>query len=113
MTGPERFIKDLEAMGFVCEARGPLVLVNLDIGPPDHPGLRQVGTDPPGDFPNTPPHWLHLPQEVVLPPGREGGQASELGPAWLKWSRKHPKWPPGGDVCTWLAHTRSLVLTAN
>lgn len=112
MTGADRFLGGLREKGLACESRSPLVLVDLDVGPPGAATPFRVGTDPPGDFPNVPPHWLHLPREFVLP-GGEGVQNSELGPDWRRWSRPHPKWTPGAGVDVWLAHARSLVLRAH
>lgn len=100
----------LAEMGFALEQRGNLVLVTLDVEPPELPGPHQVGADPPNDFPGVPPHWLHLRRDLSLPDG--GGRESELGDGWRKWSRQHPKWVGGAGVREWLAHTRSLLLMA-
>lgn len=111
MSGIDRFISDLEKLGFSTERRGNLVLVELDVSPEEAPALNQVGTDPPKDFPHSPPHWLHLPKKLVLED--EDGRASELGEEWRKWSRKHPSWPSSADaIQSWLAHARSLMLSA-
>jgi hypothetical protein len=101
----------LERLGLACQKRGSLVLVTLDVGPADLGDERLVAADPPSDFPNVPPHWLHLHRGLLLPGG--GGQASELGPEWLKWSRPHPKWRGGDHAASrWAAHARALLLTA-
>ena len=110
MGGLERFMTGLKELGLECEQRGQLVVVTLDVSPPDLPGPHLVGADPPPDFPNIPPHWLHLRSEFALPEGKS--RESELGPGWRKWSRKHPKWPPGAGARDWLAHARSLLLVA-
>lgn len=111
MTGITAFLAGLKQLGLTTEQRGELAVVTLDIAPPGAPGPHEVGTDPPGEFPRLPPHWIHLRRGLVLTedPGRE----SELGPEWWKWSRAHPKWK-GGDsaVRQWLAHVRSLLLAA-
>ena len=112
MSGIEEFAARLEELGVKTERRGDLVIATLDVGPPDIPGPHLVGTDPPTDFPNIPPHWLHLSRDLQLPGG--GGKRSELGDGWLKWSRQHPKWRGGEHgVRHWLAHARSLLLTAH
>lgn len=111
MDGLKRFTADLERLGFECEQQGQLVVVTLDVTPPELPAYRMVGADPPPDFPNIPPHWLHLSSELALPQGKP--RESELGPGWRKWSRKHPKWPPGAGVREWVAHARSLLIVAN
>ena len=111
MNGLARFIADVTALGMTVEARGALVLVTLDVGHPAAPELRLVATDPPADFPLTPPHWLHLPKRFVL--GPDGGRDSELGSDWRRWSRSHPKWPGGANPARpWVAHARSLYLSA-
>ena len=99
----------LKELGFRPEQRGSLVVVKLDIAIAERADLSVVGTDPPGDFPNIPPHWLHLRKQLALP--GEVGRSSELGDRWRRWSRKHPSWK-GGDnaIQAWLAHARSLLL---
>ena len=111
MTGTEHFMAGLAEFHFRPERRGSLVVVKLDIAVAERADLSEVGTDPPGDFPNIPPHWLHLRKELALP--GETGRLSKLGEGWLKWSRQHPSWK-GGDnaVQAWLAHARSLLLMA-
>ena len=109
MTGLEGFMAGLKELGFRPEQRGSLVVVRLDIAIAERADLSVVGTDPPGDFPSIPPHWLHLRKELALP--GEAGRSSELGDHWRRWSRQHPSWK-GGDnaVQAWLAHARSLLL---
>lgn len=115
MSGIDRFTEGLDRFGLAYEKRGALVLVTLDVEPPHLPGPHQVGTDPPGDFPNAPPHWLHLRAHLGLPDEQghpSQGRASELGPDWRKWSRQHPKWNGPMGVPEWVAHARSLLLQA-
>lgn len=111
MGGIERFIADLEELGFPTERRGNLVVVELDVSHPADPNLNEVATDPPPDFPNVPPHWLHLHESLALED--EQGRDSELGGTWRKWSRKHPNWRGGHRaIQAWLAQARSLLLSA-
>lgn len=111
MTGIERFMAGLERLGLKAEQRGALVVVVQDIAPEGRADLSLLGADPPNDFPNVPPHWLHLHRDLVLPDGT--AQASELGDQWRKWSRQHPKWKGGESASrVWLAHARSLLLQA-
>lgn len=111
MSGIDRFMTGLRALGIECEQRGNLVVATLEDSPLGLPGPHEVGADPPGDFPNIPPHWVHLRTELVLPNG--GPRASELGESWRKWSRQHPRWKPGYGSREWVAHVRSLLLTAS
>jgi hypothetical protein len=111
MGGIDRFIAGLTRLGMKAEQRGTLVLVFQDIQPAGRAELSALGADPPNDFPNVPPHWLHLHRDLVLPDG--SGQPSELGDEWRKWSRQHPKWKGGENACReWLAHARSLLIQA-
>ncbi len=101
----------LRACGLTVEQRGALVVATLDCGPSGTVRSQAVGADPPDDFPNVPPHWLHLPKGIRLP--GDAGQASELGDDWWRWSRPHPKWKGGeSGARSWIAHVRSLLLTA-
>jgi hypothetical protein len=110
MAGIERFIAGLEALGLKSRLVGNLVVVTMDIALPEVPGRHDVGCDPPTDFPNVPPHWLHLRSNLALPEG--GARVSELGADWRKWSRQHPNWNASLGVRGWAAHARSLLLTA-
>jgi len=111
MTGIERFMADLMELGFKPQQRGSLVVVELDVTVDGRIDLNDVATDPPADFPNVPPHWIHLRKELMLPDG--GGRTSVLGDGWRRWSRQKNPWT-GGDrgVREWLAHARSLLLAA-
>lgn len=112
MSGIERFMAGLDELGFEPEQRGSLVVVKLDVAADERPDLSWVGADPPGEFPNVPPHWLHLKKELVLPDG--GGRASELGDDWRKWSRQKKPWKGGDNAAReWLAQVRSLLLGAS
>ena len=110
MSGVERFMTGIRALGYEVERRGDIIVATLDFGPGGVARLQLVATEPPGDFPNAPPHWLHLPKGVTLP--GDAGKASELGDEWWKWSRPHPKWRGEAGVRAWLAHVRSLLLPA-
>lgn len=112
MTGIDRFIAGVTALGLKCELRGALVIVTIDdVAPPGREGEHVVAADPPPNFPAAAPHWLHLPRELTLPEG--GPQPSELGSEWLKWSRPHPRWRGGGNPARdWVSHARSLLLMA-
>jgi hypothetical protein len=111
MSGIERFMAGLRKLGLTPEQRGALVVVVQDIELGGRAELSQLGADPPNDFPNVPPHWLHLHRDLVLPEGT--GRSSELGEDWRKWSRQHPKWRGGENAAReWLAHARSLLLQA-
>lgn len=111
MSGIERFMEEMLKLDLQCERRGKLVVVTMDVAPAGIPGPHLVGTDPPPDFPNVPPHWLHVASDLELPDG--GGRASSLGPGWRRWSRKHPKWTTRGTGGQkWVAQVRSLLLAA-
>jgi hypothetical protein len=112
MPGLEEFQAGLESLGVKTERRADLVVAHVD--PPVGPGagqLVEVGTDPPPDYPNVPPHWVHLPERFELPGGSRN--ASELGAGWSKWSRPHPSWRGGPSAPNqWLAHIRKLLADA-
>lgn len=113
LTGPDAFIAELTALGLTVERRSGLVVVTLDCGVAGAGGDVEVGTDPPPDFPATPPHWIHLAKGIVLP--AEQGRESVLGEAWRRWSRPHPKWralAAGPAVRQWLAHVHALLQVA-
>ncbi len=111
MAGLKGFMAGLAELGLRPKQRGSLVVVELDIAITERPDLSVVGADPPDDFPNIPPHWLHLRKELALPEG--AGKSSDLGDGWRRWSRPHPSWKGGDNAAQeWLAHARSLFLAA-
>jgi hypothetical protein len=112
MTGPEEFTSGLTQIRLTWEVRGKLVLVGMDVAPQGWACPFTIGTDPPADFPRTPPHWLHLPKALSLPD--ESGRLSELGPEWRKWSRSCPGWVDAtpNPIGQWAAQVRSLILAA-
>lgn len=117
MSGRQSFMADLKDLGFEVEERGNLAIVSFDLGPGGRPGPHLLATDPPSDFPNVPPHWLHLRKGIRLPGDSRKpsdlGQASELGADWWRWSRAHPSWKGGPTAARqWAAHVRSLLLLA-
>ncbi len=113
MPGPDEFAESLSRIGRKTERRGAIVIVQVDapLGPLAGTVVG-VGADPPNDFPRVPPHWVHLPERIELPGGKR--QASELGPGWSKWSRKHPRWRADlSSASQWIAHVRSLLAAAS
>lgn len=117
MDGLHRFMVALEDLGLKVEERGALAIVSFDLGPGGSPGPHLLATDPPNDFPNVPPHWLHLRKGITLPGDSrkpsDPGQPSDLGADWWRWSRLHPRWKGGPNAARqWAAHVRSLLLLA-
>lgn len=104
-------MEGLHELGVVCEQYGHVVVATLEVSPPGLPGPHEAGADPPNDFPNVPPHWVHLRSGLLLPNG--GPRASELGGGWQKWSRPHPRWKPGYGAREWVAHVTALLLTVS
>ena len=110
MNGIDQFIAGVQKLGLKFRQVGNHVVVTLDVSPPGLSNPPDVGADPPADFPNIPPHWVHLPSDLALPEGKP--RPSELGESWRKWSRQHPKWRASLGVPGWVAHVRSLLLIA-
>lgn len=113
MNGLRCFTNGLEAMGLPWEVRCNLVLVTMDIAPERWACELLIGTDPPDNFPRTPPHWLHMPKQISLP--NEKGRDSPLGAGYRRWSRVCPNWGSSTQdpVKRWAAQVRSLILVAS
>jgi hypothetical protein len=111
MGGIYRFVAGIQKLSLEFRQVGRFVVVTMDVSPPGLNGPHEVGAEPPPDFPNIPPHWLHLRSSLSLPEGTS--IPSELGDGWRKWSRKHPKWRAVHGVAGWVAHVRSLLLVAS
>lgn len=62
-------------------------------------------------WPVAPPHWIHLPEDVVLRPTN----ADRCGvlPGWVRHSRQIAGWGDGADPPqAWLAHVRGVLRDA-
>jgi hypothetical protein len=61
-------------------------------------------------WPMVPPHWIHLPMEIMLP--ATNSQRSTR-PRWLRHSRQVFGWGSDADsVRAWIAHVRGVLATA-
>lgn len=61
-------------------------------------------------WPMVPPHWIHLPAEVVLP---ATNSQQSTRPGWLRHSRQLLGWGSDADPArAWVAHVRGVLATA-
>lgn len=112
-SGVEGFIAGMERCG--AAPRLEACVVTFDVVPVG--GSRAgmllrsgAGVDEVGPWPTLPPHWVHLPAEVVLAP--TNAAVSELE-GWTKHSRDIPAWGNAAEPAqAWLAHVRSVLEAA-
>lgn len=109
-SGVEGFIAGMERCG--AGPRLEACVVTFDVVPVG--GSRAgttlrsgAGVDELAPWPMLPPHWVHLPAEVVLAP--TNAAISELD-GWTKHSRDIPAWGNAAEPAqAWLAHVRSVL----
>lgn len=67
-----------------------------------------VGVEELSMWPMTPPHWVHLPAEVLL--ARMNTNASDTLPGWTRHSRQIANWGDAADPTqAWVAHARAVL----
>jgi hypothetical protein len=109
-TGVEAFVAALEDFD-----AGPLVESGLVVYTvvPVSGGLvgKTVRTgvvlDEVAPWPTTPPHWIHLPEEITFSTTNMSGSPK---PGWRSHSREITGWGTApSSVAAWLAHVRGVL----
>ena len=110
--GPvEQFIEDMARLGPSPKEEAGLVIGEITPVSGARAGTvveYGVSVDELQRWPHEPPHWIHLPTDVVFP--HNNAPSSKEG--WVKHSRNNAGWgdaPPG--VC-WMAHLRAVLAEA-
>ena len=62
-----------------------------------------------GDWPQVPPHWVHLPDNVVF--NRTNSKASSMA-EWLQHSRNCAGWGDAPAAVCWHAHVQAVLSEA-
>lgn len=67
-----------------------------------------VGVEELAMWPMAPPHWVHLPAEVLL--ARMNTNGADTLPGWTRHSRQIANWGDADDPAqAWIAHARSVL----
>ena len=110
--GVEKFIGDMQRLGFDSRVEAGLVVYQIE--PVD--GARSgttvetgVNVDELKPWPQVPPHWVHLPTDVVF--SHTNSEASTKS-GWLKHSRELTGWGDAESAICWASHVRSVVCEA-
>jgi hypothetical protein len=108
-TGLDAFVAGLAAHGVTSGRSGGLVVYSVEpvVGAKaGHPVETGVAAAELGGWPTTPPHWIHVPNELNVP----GAQPSEV-PGWSRYSRPHPGRLDASPAPTreWIAHVREFL----
>ena len=110
--GVGKFIADMERVGFDLIVEAGLVVYQID--PVD--GARcgtvvetGVSVDELKAWPQVPPHWVHLPSDVVF--SHTNSEPSTKS-GWLRHSRKLRGWGDAEPAICWASHVRSVVCEA-
>lgn len=108
-AGLAAFVAGLAAQGIETERWGALVVYRLEPLTGARAGqLVETGVvaDELSGWPTTPPHWIHVPNDLKI----AGGQASAR-PAWSRYSRPHPGRLDAAPypAQAWAAHVREFL----
>lgn len=109
-TGEERFLAGLERCGCTWRRQDGVVL--FPVVPIDgcHAGNSidsGVAEEELVAWPSAPPHWVHLPSDVVI--ARTNTRPSPVS-GWLMHSRNIQRWGNAEEpVQAWLAHVRAVL----
>lgn len=108
-TGIDGFIAGLAAQGIEAERVGQLIVYRVEPLAGPHAGRpveTAVAASELGGWPLTPPHWVHLRDDVKL----DGPQPSEKA-GWSRYSRPHPGRIDASEnpAQAWVAHIRELL----
>lgn len=106
----EAFIISLARLGLQPRREGQLVVYSLEpvdgarAGVPVETGVETAEL---ARWPLVPPHWIHLPEDVVL--SKTNSRASTK-PGWTGHSRQIRDWNVGpGAGAAWAAHVRGVL----
>ena len=111
-SGTQKFIDDMTTAGFDPRVEADVVV--FEIIPVDgaHAGRSVetgVSTEELDPWPQTPPHWIHLPGNVGFP--KTNSQPSPKS-GWLMHSRNLHGWGDAPPAVSWASHVRSVLSEA-
>ncbi|GAB3429045.1 hypothetical protein [Flindersiella endophytica] len=112
-TGVEAFLAAL--LEFGAEPAIESALVTYTVTPvtgalAGHAVRTGVSVDEVGPWPAVPPHWIHLPEEVVFLATNVGVSPMR---GWAAHSRDVPRWGTAHvSIAAWLAHVRGVLGSA-
>ena len=109
MVGHEAFVEHMTRLGLHPRVEAGLVIYAVE--PVD--GARAgtvvdtaVGVDELGRWPQVPPHWIHLPGDVIL--ARTNSRPSTR-PGWTMHSRQIAGWGVDDPGVAWAGHVRGVL----
>ena len=111
-SGVRGFVDDMTELGFAAMVEAELVI--LRVAPIDgaHAGNwveTGVSTDELTPWPQTPPHWIHLPAGINFP--QTNTQPSPKS-GWLMHSRDFTGWGDAAPGINWASHVRAVLSEA-
>ena len=110
--GVQGFMDDMTQLDLNPRLEAGLVIYRIIPVEGTHAGIEVetgVSTDELSRWPQAPPHWIHLPADIIF--SRTNSQASPK-PGWMMHSRQLNGWgdaPPGR---CWASHVRSVFSEA-
>lgn len=111
-SGVSKFIDDMNKLGFDPTVEAELVIFEIIPVDGTHAGCSvQTGVSATElePWPQTPPHWIHLPDNIAFP--RTNCEASPKS-GWLRHSRNLAGWGDAPPAVSWVSHVRAVMSQA-
>lgn len=108
-SGVQGFVDDMSEFGFAPTVEAELVIYRVTAIDGPHAGNvveTGVSTDELTPWPQTPPHWIHLPAEISF---LETNSQTSPKPGWLMHSRDLRGWGDAPPGINWASHVRSVL----
>lgn len=111
-TCTQKFIDDMTKAGFDPRVEADVVVFNIIPVDGAHAGCSVetgVSIGELDQWPLTPPHWIHLPNNVDFP---ETNTKPSTKSGWLRHSRNLHGWGDAPPAINWASHVRAVLSEA-
>lgn len=112
-AGVDGFLAGLSRLGVVFRREADLVIFTVTGMGHGRPGdliESAVSIDELARWPQVPPHWVHLPEEIHV--ARTNSRSSSV-PGWVRHSRNIRGWGDAEEPAqAWVAHVRGVLQEA-
>ena len=107
--GVQGFIDALTQLGLNPAVEAELVIYRIEPVDGAHAGIEVetgVSADELALWPQAPPHWVHLPADIVFPKTNSRASAKS---GWLRHSRDIIGWGDAPPGVWWISHVRAVL----
>ncbi len=111
-SGVQGFMDEMTEFGFAPTVEAELVIYGVTAIDGPHAGnvvATGVSIDELVSWPQTPPHWIHLPSDITFP---ETNSQDSPRSGWLMHSRDLRGWGDAAPGINWASHIRAVLSQA-